>query len=364
MDLRELKQYIYENRKVEFVLNEIGCHHVKYHSKGYFTCGNYNGDNLGACVVYNEPSLHVFNYTRKMKKSPDILDLVVLNMKQIKQDKNFNIFDASKFLHNILGIKFVIKRNKNNENKYDPLEIFKRVCGFGKRKDLDCSVLDLKEIDDTNFQKGIIHKSWNKEGITNITINKFDLGYDYKHKRIVIPLRYWKDGTILGYNKRTVIDDYKELGIKKYYLTPNYPKSINIYGLYENKSLIEFYGYCVVFEAEKSVLRRNSRNDFSGIALQGHYMSSEQAAIINGLNIKEIIIALDKDISINTIREMCENFYLKKKVSYIYDKYDLLSEKDSPADANGKIYNYLFKHRVTYDEKEHMKYIESKEEVK
>ena len=34
MELKELKQYIYDNQKVEFVLNEIGCHHVKYHQKG------------------------------------------------------------------------------------------------------------------------------------------------------------------------------------------------------------------------------------------------------------------------------------------------------------------------------------------
>lgn len=357
MELKELKQYIYDNHKIEFVLNEIGCHHVKYHQKGYFTCGNYNGDNIGACVVYDEPMLHVFNYTRKMKKNSDIIDLVVFNMKQIKNNKNFGIYEASKYLHNILNLKFRYISKGINENKYDPLSIFKKVCKYSKHDNCFNDDYELKEINDVDFYKGVIHKSWNNEGITNTTINKFDLGYDYKHKRIVIPLKYWRNGVVLGYNKRTIIDDYEELGIKKYYLTPNYPKNINIYGLYENKEMIELYGYCVIFEAEKSVLRRDSRNDFSCVALQGHHISNEQIAIINGLNIKEVVIAMDKDIDLNEVRGMCERFYLKKRVSYIYDKYDILNQKDSPADGNNKVYDYLFRHRVIYDEKEHNEYL-------
>ena len=29
MTPQDLKEYIYENDKVDFVLNEIGCHHIK-----------------------------------------------------------------------------------------------------------------------------------------------------------------------------------------------------------------------------------------------------------------------------------------------------------------------------------------------
>ena len=46
MTPQDLKEYIYENDKVDFVLNEIGCHHIKLNkNKEYYSCGNVDGDN-------------------------------------------------------------------------------------------------------------------------------------------------------------------------------------------------------------------------------------------------------------------------------------------------------------------------------
>jgi DNA primase len=46
-------------------------------------------------------------------------------------------------------------------------------------------------------------------------------------------------------------------------------------------------------------------------------------------------------------------------VYYIWDKYDLLKEKDSPADASNKIFEYLMKYKIKYDENEHKEYLKS-----
>ena len=55
---------------------------------------------------------------------------------------------------------------------------------------------------------------------------------------------------------------------------------------------------------------------------------------------------------------MCEKFYHIRPVSYMYDKWDLLKgEKDSPMDAENKIYNFMFKHRIKYNEEEHKNYV-------
>lgn len=48
----------------------------------------------------------------------------------------------------------------------------------------------------------------------------------------------------------------------------------------------------------------------------------------------------------------------------MYDSWGLLKKgsKDSPADMENKIFNFMFKHRKIYDEiehKEYMKYLES-----
>lgn len=192
------------------------------------------------------------------------------------------------------------------------------------------------------------------------TRDKFGLLWSYRKNRIIIPLRYWQTGELLGFNARTTIENYELWGIPKYFITPTYPKSLNLYGLYENFQTIKEAGFVVVFESEKSVLKRDSLNDPNCVALSGHYLSDEQTRILIGLNV-EIVIALDKDVRIEETWYMCEKFYGIREVSYIYDQWDLLGEKDSPADAKNKDYQFLFGNRIRYGEEQHKKYIKSLE---
>ena len=126
----------------------------------------------------------------------------------------------------------------------------------------------------------------------------------------------------------------------------------------DNYDSIQKAKQVTVVEAEKSVLKRDSLNDSTLVALSGHTMSEEQAAILIGLNV-DIVIALDKDVPIEEVWDICEKFYNKRNVYYIQDKWDLLKEKDSPADAKNKIYNFLMKYKVKYDAEHHRKYLKS-----
>ncbi len=105
----------------------------------------------------------------------------------------------------------------------------------------------------------------------------------------------------------------------------------------EQKIVSKKKGMWSFSKRKNQFLKRDSLNDPTGVAVSGHEISDEQAKILIGLNC-EIIIAFDKDISIEHIRYCCEKFYGIRKVSYIWDKYDLLDKKDSPADAINKIY--------------------------
>jgi DNA primase len=219
----------------------------------------------------------------------------------------------------------------------------------------DIHILDDKLLDD---YIPMLHIDWVREGVTEKTREKFNITYSYKHKRVVIPMRYWLTGELLGFNQRTTVENYEEFGIKKYFITPTYPKVLNLYGLYENYNSIQKAGYVVVYEAEKSVLKRDSLNDATGVALSGHSLSDEQVRILIGLNV-EIVIAFDKDISVEEVRHACEKFKNIRKVSYIKDKWNILSAKDSPADACNKDYQFLFDNRIVYDKNEQRKYQES-----
>ena len=70
MTTMELKKYIYENNKVEYILNDIGCTHIYYHSnKEFWSCCNYNGDNPSAVNVFNNEYLKYFIFHYKTVSS-------------------------------------------------------------------------------------------------------------------------------------------------------------------------------------------------------------------------------------------------------------------------------------------------------
>lgn len=369
MAIKSLKKFIFENEKIEFVLESIGCHHVKYNqNKQYYSCGNIDGDNVGAINVYNNEHLNIKNWTRA-NEFDDTSDIITLT----QYNKKCSFIEAVKYLYSILGLEYKNnwKPSKKEEAKFDPLWIFKRVKSRNRYDEQD-ELQTLKEEVLDEFIP-ILHIDWFRSGIMPWTAKKFGLAYSYKRKRIVIPHRHWLTGELVGINMRTTVANYEELGIRKYHLTEGYNKSSNLYGLYENYDDIKRAGYVIVMEGEKSVLKNHSRDgsesekwkergyQFNGktcVALSGKTMSEEQVRILIGLNV-DIIIALDNDVDINEIRHMCEHFYRMRNVWYIHDDLNLLGEKDSPADGNSKVFNYLFKHKKRYDKEEHETYISS-----
>lgn len=353
MDTVSLKKYIYENNKIEYVLQEIGCGNIKYHSnKDFYSCSNYNGDNPGAVNVKNCPQLWVTNWTRQNEfpEGSDIFNLVQYN-------KQCSFVESVKYLHKILDLDYSPYKKQEKKEKFDPLNVFKRVLSARRRVDVN----EIHAISDEalNDYVPMLHISWFREGVMPWTREKFGIAYSYKHKRVVIPLRSWLDGALLGFNQRTTVENYEELGISKYFITTSYQKSLNLYGLWENREEIEQKRYVVVVESEKSVLKRHSLNDGTCVALQGKTLSDEQLRIILGLDVDEVIVALDNDVPIEEVRYMCEKFYRFRKVSYVKDSWDLLDKKDSPCDVKNKVYNFLMKFRTTYDNSEHSKYLKS-----
>ena len=353
MDTISLKKYIFENNKVEYILTEIGCHSIIYHpNKEFYSCGNYNGDNKGAINVKNNEYLNVINWTREkdFESNSDIITLVQYN-------KNISFLEAIKYIHKLLDLPFEFKRKaEKKDDKFDPLALFKRIAC--RRKIVNVADIQVLEDELLNDFVPMLHIDWYREGIMPWARKKFNLAYSYKRKRVIIPIYHWLTKELVGFNMRTTIPNYDEFDIPKYWITPTYQKSTNLYGLAQNYDSIVAKKIVTVFESEKSTLKRFSLMDDTCVSLQGKTMSEEQVRIFIGLD-AEIVIALDKDVDINEVRFMCEKFYRIRPVSYIYDKWDLLGEKDSPADKGDKIYQFLFKHRVKYDEKEHKLYQES-----
>lgn len=349
MDIQSLKKYIHDEHKIEYVLSSLGCHNIRHNKQHeYYSAAQKDGDNPMGVVIYDNTYLNYVSYSRNVgfDTCKDIVNLI--------QDTNkCDFVKALKWLHDILDLKFGLyyRKDEKKDLSKEVLGIFEEAMQSKPTVD----VSDIREISEEalNDYIPILHIDWFHEGIMPWTRDIFGLCYSYKHKRSIIPLRYWADGKLLGFNQRTMIENWKELGISKYFITPSYKKNLNLYGLWENKTEIEKKRYCVVVESEKSVLKRHSLCDGTLVALQGKTMSEEQRRIINSLDIDEVVIALDNDVPIEHVRFICDKFYNIINVSYIQDKHGILGNKDSPCDKGNKVYEYLFKHRIPYQNEDH-----------
>lgn len=299
------------------------------------------------CV--KKDSLSVAVRSSKENLHGDIFTLV-MDIKKISFGK------ANKYLHDILGLKYVYGKNNKDDNKKDPLAIFKKIKRRKYTIDKEIPVYDdsiLKEYVDLPYI------GWIREGVLPFACKRFNIGYSYDKKRIVIPERKWDgdDNEYIGISGRTTVPNYEMFDIPKFFkLSKTYPKGMNVYGLNENYQTIQEAGYVVVFEAQKSVLKRYSRKDGTTTAIGNCEFTEEQVRILISLGV-EIIVAFDEGIDINHVRQECDKFYPIRKISYMFDKWGLLKSgsKDSPADEPNNVYNFMLKHRVIYDESERRK---------
>ena len=356
MNADELKEYIIDNNCIVQILESLDCHGIKEYSDEYRAALPEGTNKTAVCIKKKNLSSSI--RSGDGNKYGDIFSFV-MNI------KGCSFGSANQFIHNVLGLQYTYRKSKEEVQRVDPLAIFKKA----KRKRYVVNDIDINTYDDS-FMKEYVqlpHISWVREGILPFVCKKFNIGYSFNKKRITIPWRWWcgNGNEYLGVIGRTTIGNYEMFDIPKYFGLIPFSKGMDVYGLNENYKDIQENGYVVVFEAEKSVLKRASRLDNTGTAIGNCELTDMQVKILISLNV-EIILAFDEGLSIDHIRKECEKFYGIRPVSYIYDKWGLIEKgsKDSPADKPNKVYNFLFNHRFKYDELEHKKYLADLEKGK
>lgn len=191
---------------------------------------------------------------------------------------------------------------------------------------------------------------WENENISSDALQKFQIGYWDKHNSITIPHRYYADGTLVGIKERYIDEEmikqygkYVPVTIQGKNLA--YPTGLNLYGLYYTKEEAERTGKLVIFESEKSVLKCESYfegHNFSCAAC-GSSLSKTQIEIIKQLNVKEVMLAFDKEYTDphsyeaeaykNKLTMLIEPLVNLFTCYLIMDSQDILKPKDSPADV-------------------------------
>lgn len=189
--------------------------------------------------------------------------------------------------------------------------------------------------------------SWVAEGIPQKIIDKYEVRYDRYSNRIVYPV-YDTDGNLINIKGRTTLEDYKLLGIPKYM---NYFKVGDLdyfQGLCLKKELIQQKKEIIVFEGIKSCMKADAYGYYNSVAAETSCLSPFQIKLLLRLKCN-VVIAFDKDKDKAKIIKCLSWLKRFTNVFIIYDKNNLLGDKDSPVDCGKEVWEVLYsqKERVT-----------------
>jgi hypothetical protein len=203
---------------------------------------------------------------------------------------------------------------------------------------------------------------WEQEGITREIMNRNNICYNPSSQAIVIP-HYNIDGDLIGIRERTLIKEneingkYRPSIIDK--IMYNHPLGYNLYNINNSKNNIKRIQKAIVFEGEKSPMLYQSyfgiENDIS-VACCGSSLISYQVQLLLSLGVKEICIAFDKQFKelgdeefkgwTKKLKDINKKYSPFVKISFIFDKENLLDYKNSPIDKGKEIFIKLYNNRI------------------
>lgn len=337
MDVQLLKDKILEEDKIDDILTELGCHHIK-HNSGYVTCGNPDGDNTSAITIYLNENLTCINYTREMlpsgqTRTTDLLDLVTFV-------RSCSFFHAIQWICEICGWDYYTE-----EEALPPsLEWLHYLTKMNKESTIEEEDnIPVKPIDEKilDYYLPYGNKMWEDDGISLHTQEEFSVMYDPRSNRIILPL-YDAIGSLVGIKGRLMKRKLED-GEQKYIYMQNFNKSKYIFGLNKTIDMITRQGYAVINESEKSTLKLYDHN-VGSTAVCGCHISKYQAMLLTRLNVP-LIVCFDSDRTEEEIKRELEVFIPQVPVYYMFDRDGLLEKKEAPADR-WDVWHILFKNNI------------------
>lgn len=328
MDVQELKNYIYENKYVEQILDSIGCHHIKYHpSNEYWSCANADGDNNGAIVIYDNEFLMCMNYTRQMVKgnrNTDLIDLVCYT-------KHLTFPQGLKFICEEIGISYYHDFEEDIPESFRILQMI---------ADMNTNITEEKEKPLTpisehilSYYKPYVNDIFHEDNIDYKTQREFEIGFDEETNRYTIPIRS-EIGDLVGVKGRYFYREVPENENKYIYLEPC-SKSKILYGLHKTIEYIKNKGVVYVFESEKAVMQLWSYGYKNAVSTGGKTISRHQVELLVRLGVK-IVFCFDKDVEKSEYENIALMFPDNIPLFYMFDEHDLLDGHESPSDDSNK----------------------------
>lgn len=186
---------------------------------------------------------------------------------------------------------------------------------------------------------------WTQEGISEASLERFQVRYDSFSNRLVYPIRN-PDGKIVNIGGRTLDKGWKEKKLRKYTYFMSWGELKTIYGFAENLEYIKEQGEIILFEGCKSVLLADTWGIHNTGAILTSHLNPNQMKLLINLGCR-VVFALDKDVSIRQDHNISR---LKQfvNVEYIWDGTGLLDDKDAPVDKGLDVWRKLYEGRLSW----------------
>ena len=353
IDKDELK-FNLEIEQVQEYIDELGAESIKKDNnvlicKTICHCGESH-------KLYYYHNTHLFKcYTDCPEESFDIFELT----KKIKTD--YSLFQAISYVAEYFGFSSIASDNTLKEQLKDwkILEKYNKINQENQKQQIEFKHYDKKIL--TFLPKPHI-LPWEKEGIKKEIMDQRGIAYNPVSNGIIIP-HYDIDNYLIGIRERTLIKDQENYGKYRPSILNgqmyNHPLGFNLYNLNNSKENIKIMKKAIVYEGEKSPLLFASyfgvENDIS-VACCGSSLISYQVNLLLSLGVEEIIIAFDKQFKkikdeewqkwTNKLEKIYDKYGSIVKISFIFDKENLLEYKMSPIDNGPEVFLKLFKNRI------------------
>jgi DNA primase len=331
----QVKEALYNNTNLIInILEDLGCHSINKNLKE-IRCALPDGDNPSSVAIYLNEYLGCNVYTRNKFedfKFKDIITLICF-LKKIDFEK------AVEYACSKIGLQYSPNTIVTNINILNELRKYKRTIKPIEKyehKFLNSKILEQYEI------KKIA--DWEKENISFSTQQKYNIRYDKNKNRIVIPI-YDEEGRLVSLKGRTCYENWEQLGLGKYWHYRELGRNDILFGLNFHKNIIKDMNEIILFEGEKSVMKAEEYGFFNSVALATNNINSYQFYKI--LNLKcNVVVALDKNVSLREVRKEAYKISKYTNVYIVYDKDNLLKEKDAPVDQGKEIWEKLYNSKI------------------
>ena len=211
-----------------------------------------------------------------------------------------------------------------------------------------------------NFYPNLFHQSWIDDHISIPVMKMFGIRFDVYENRIIIP-HYDENKVLVGIRCRN-LDKAKVEDGKKYMPIVvgdevfNYETSTNLFGLHINKQNIIKYKKILIGESEKFVMQHRTYYEESiAVALGGSSISDYHIQLLQKYDVREVILALDKEFENEKeeekYREKIQKSFVDRlskyfTVSIIWDVDNQLELKMAPTDKGKDVFDELYKKRI------------------